>query len=82
MKYLIILLLLIPLVHAETTFFDNPDDSFVMGDIGEQEVGITDGNQVQLTSAGESARMLTTVIISIGAIVLIAVIISWISKRI
>ena len=33
MKYIIILLifLLIPLVYAETTFFDNPDDAFIMG---------------------------------------------------
>jgi len=34
MKYIITLFifLLIPLSFAETTFFDNPDDSFIMGD--------------------------------------------------
>ncbi|MBU0958341.1 MAG: hypothetical protein KKB31_00190 [Nanoarchaeota archaeon] len=34
MKHIIFLtaLLLIPLVFAETTFFDNPDDFFIMGD--------------------------------------------------
>ena len=33
MKYIIILLifLLIPFVNAESTFFDNPDDNFIMG---------------------------------------------------
>ncbi len=41
MRYVIILFvfLLIPLVFAETTFFDNPDDVFVMGDSGSVVTG-------------------------------------------
>jgi len=31
MKLMILIVLLVPLVFAETTFFDNPDDVFIMG---------------------------------------------------
>jgi len=43
-KYLIILFifLLIPLAFAETTFFDNPDDTFIMGSSTTEGVIITE----------------------------------------
>ncbi len=39
MKWLIIFLLLIPLIQAETTFFDNTDDAIVIGELPVSEGG-------------------------------------------
>jgi hypothetical protein len=40
---IILFLLLIPLVYAETTFFDNPEETFVMGNPAASSGGIISG---------------------------------------
>ncbi len=77
MKLLLILfLLLIPLVYAETTFFDNPDDVFIMGNpatggVIEGTTGVTTGggcsykwnctNWSECSSYGKQIRNCTNV---------------------
>ncbi len=45
MKFItpLLFLILIPLVSADTTFFDNPDDAFIMGDSATEEPELGSG---------------------------------------
>lgn len=54
MKYIVILFifLLIPLAFADTTFFDNPDNSFIMGNSATGEVIVTEEQQTSSSGGG------------------------------
>jgi len=55
MKYMIIFLAIIFLLHlinAETTFFDNPDDAFIMGGSSTGGAIITEEQKVRVGSEG------------------------------
>ena len=61
MKYLVfflIIILFLPLVNADSTFFDNPDDSFVIGSsaIGDSSVGSGGSKKGSLTGTPDSYK--------------------------
>jgi len=86
MKYLfLIIFLLIPLVNAETTFEDNPDDFFIMGDL-ETPHGIIQPITISEIDEGwtlsENAWGAIFIILFICLIILIIKIIDWIYKKV